>query len=93
MINNKDLVVLDVREREAYLSGHISGAVNIPVDSTFSPNPPRLIKNYPVTSGRGEARSQAICSGYTAATTCYPLTHPASYRRRQQDNTRCAHNG
>jgi len=40
-LSGKNIVVLDVRERDEYLSGHIAGAVNIPVTSTFSPNPPR----------------------------------------------------
>lgn len=38
---DKSIVVLDVRDREEYLSGHISGAVNIPVAASFSPTPPR----------------------------------------------------
>lgn len=35
------LIIVDVRSAEAYRSGHISGAINIPVKRTFSPTPPR----------------------------------------------------
>ncbi len=40
-LSDKNIVVLDVRGRNEYLSGHIKGAVNIPVAATFSPNPPK----------------------------------------------------
>jgi len=40
-LSDKNIVVLDVRDRDAYLSGHIKGAVNIPVDRTFSSNSPK----------------------------------------------------
>jgi len=32
-----NLVILDVRKHTEYLEGHITGAVNIPVDKTFNP--------------------------------------------------------
>jgi len=40
-LTDKNIVVLDVRDKDEYLSGHISGAVNIPVAATFSPTVPR----------------------------------------------------
>jgi len=40
-LTDKDIVVLDVRSRDEYLQGHISGAVNVPVAASFSPTPPR----------------------------------------------------
>ena len=33
-----DVLILDVREHQKYLAGHIPGAVNIPVAKTFSPH-------------------------------------------------------
>lgn len=38
-IGNKDLVVVDTRDEAEYLEEHISGAVNIPVKSTFGKPP------------------------------------------------------
>ncbi|MGV6825967.1 MAG: sulfurtransferase, partial [bacterium] len=34
------LVILDARSREAYEKGHIPGAINLPVQETYSPTPP-----------------------------------------------------
>lgn len=30
--NNKDIIILDVREKEEFESGHIKNAINIPLD-------------------------------------------------------------
>ncbi len=38
---DKNVVVVDTRDREMYLAGHVSGAVNIPVELTFSPREPK----------------------------------------------------
>ena len=35
-INQKDSIILDVRNRNAYLKSHIEGAVNLPVSKTFT---------------------------------------------------------
>lgn len=35
-INDEQIVIVDVREKEKYLQSHITNAVNIPVSSTFS---------------------------------------------------------
>jgi len=34
--NHSRLLIVDVRDKKAYSAGHIPGAVNVPVDSTFS---------------------------------------------------------
>ena len=37
------VLVVDVRPTRDYLAGHIPGAVSVPVDDTFSINPPRYL--------------------------------------------------
>lgn len=36
-LDEPQLVIIDTRNREEYLKGHIPGAISIPVDSTFNP--------------------------------------------------------
>ncbi len=40
-LGQKNLVILDARPPAMFAKGHIDGAVNLPVSSTYNPNPPQ----------------------------------------------------
>jgi len=40
-LGQKNLVILDARSPAMFAKGHIEGAVNLPVSSTYNPNPPK----------------------------------------------------
>lgn len=72
MMERGGVVVLDVRTPEEFATGHIKGAVNVPVDAIrpgmrlpFSPNPDTPVLIYCRTGRRAEYAGEAlVASGY-----------------------------
>lgn len=72
MMEREGVVVLDVRTPEEFATGHIKGAVNVPVDAIrpgmrlpFSPNPDTPVLIYCRTGRRAEYAGEAlVASGY-----------------------------
>ena len=72
MMERGGVVVLDVRTPEELATGHIKGAVNVPVDAIrpgmrlpFSPNPDTPVLIYCRTGRRAEYAGEAlVASGY-----------------------------
>ena len=72
MIERGGVVVLDVRTPEEFATGHIKGAVNVPVDAIrpgmrlpFSPNHDTPVLIYCRTGRRAEYACEAlVASGY-----------------------------
>ncbi|WP_099225103.1 rhodanese-like domain-containing protein [Listeria costaricensis] len=69
VLKQEDRAVLDVRDQDAFVAGHIPGAVNIPIDeladqfSTLDKNQPYMIICY--AGGRSQAASEFLAQkGY-----------------------------
>ena len=71
MQDETDYVVVDVRSESEYLSGHVPGAINIPVDALTSepaelPNKDQLIMVYCRSGARAKTAVSALANmGYT----------------------------
>ena len=73
MMNKQDVVILDVREQDEYDSGHIKGAVLLPVGTINEASAAAIIKSkdtvvlvYCRSGNRSKTASQALADlGYT----------------------------